>query len=178
MTSLEISQRGIFSKKTWKRIIISILFLVIFEYILFPAPVLANEENFANDGNIDEVIDPAQLKTLPLNDINDYEVARMEYRTATAYTSEINQCDGNPCRTASGFNLCKNDSENVVAANFLPFGTRVRLPDIFGDRVFVVRDRMSADNGDKIDVWFRNKQDALKFGVKYVKIEILSDIEP
>lgn len=90
----------------------------------------------------------------------------------TAYTSEVGQTDDSPCITASGLDVCERDEENVVAANFLPLGTRVRIPELFGDRVFYVEDRMNARYKMKMDVWMKNKQDAKKFGVKYTTIEV------
>src|SRR3989339_658118 len=54
----------------------------------------------------------------------------------TAYSSTVDQCDSTPCITANGYNLCENNKENVIATNFLPFGTKIRIPKQFGDRVF------------------------------------------
>ena len=91
----------------------------------------------------------------------------------TAYNSEIAQCDASPCITANGFNVCKHAKEDTIAANFLRFGTKVRIPELFGDRVFIVRDRMSKKYNNRIDIWMLKKSDAKQFGVKYAKIEIL-----
>lgn len=87
----------------------------------------------------------------------------------TAYSSCIEETDNTPFITASG-NYVR---PGVVAANFLPFGTKIRMPEIFGDKVFTVEDRMSRDYNDRIDVWFSTKEGALKFGQKISEIEIL-----
>jgi hypothetical protein len=46
------------------------------------------------------------------------------------------------------YDLCAaytdNGIEDSIAANFLPLGTVVRFPDLYGDKTFVVRDRMNA----------------------------------
>lgn len=101
------------------------------------------------------------------------KIIRVSAHTITAYNSEVSQTDDDPCTTANGFNLCKNNKEDSIAANFLKFGTRVRIPELFGDRVFIVRDRMNARHATRIDVWMKNHDDAMKFGIKFAKIEVL-----
>lgn len=95
---------------------------------------------------------------------------------ATAYSSTVDQTDASPCTTANGFNVCRHNQENVIAANFLPFGTRVRIPDKFGDRVFIVQDRMNRRYATgRIDIWMKSRQSAIQFGIKKVTIEVLGD---
>jgi len=93
----------------------------------------------------------------------------------TAYNSLRGQTDDDPCTTANGFNLCSNGKEDSVAANFLPFGTKIMIPDLFGDRVFVVRDRMNKRFSNRVDVWMIERSDALKFGVRQSQIVILEN---
>lgn len=104
-----------------------------------------------------------------------YSVVSVANYTVTAYTSEAAQTDASPCITATGFNLCKNGVEDTIAANFLPMGTKVRMPDLYGDRIFTVRDRMNARFKNRVDIWFKNKNTAIKFGIKKVKIEVLDE---
>ena len=87
----------------------------------------------------------------------------------TAYSSSIDETDNTPLITASG-NYVR---PGVVAANFLPFGTKVRMPKIFGDKIFVVEDRLHERYNDRIDVWFPTKEGALRFGQQISEIEIL-----
>jgi 3D (Asp-Asp-Asp) domain-containing protein len=94
-------------------------------------------------------------------------------RVITAYNSEAAQTDDDPCTTANGFNLCKHNEEDSIAANFLPFGTEVKIPELFGDRVFVVRDRMNSRFGNRVDVWMKDHGQALSFGVKVATIQVL-----
>ena len=91
----------------------------------------------------------------------------------TAYNSLPEQTDSTPCTTANGYDLCGNDREDVVAANFLRFGTKVRIPDRFGSRVFTVQDRMHPRFGQRVDVWMRERTHALAFGARYLAIEVL-----
>lgn len=109
---------------------------------------------------------------LPEN--NEREVAYVTAIVFTAYNSEIGQCDATPCITANGFNVCKHGKEDTIAMNGIKFGTKIRIPDLFGDRVFVVRDRMNARYGsNRADIWMIDKADARKFGVKLAKVEVL-----
>lgn len=95
--------------------------------------------------------------------------------TVTAYSSTRAQTDSTPCITANGFNVCAHNTENVVAANFLPFGTKLRFPDHFDDRVFTVQDRMHRRYSKRVDVWMKSTVAAKKFGVKKLRIEIISE---
>ena len=61
----------------------------------------------------------------------------------------------------------------MVAANWLPMGTKVRIPAFFGDKIFVVEDRMHARNAEKLDIWFASTDAARNFGVKIATVEIL-----
>ncbi|MBU1131912.1 3D domain-containing protein [Patescibacteria group bacterium] len=93
---------------------------------------------------------------------------------ATAYSSTADQTDSSPCITANGLNVCENNEENVIAANFLFFGTKVKLPELFGDRIFIVHDRMhSRFGGNRIDIWMTDRPKAKEFGVKRTKMEII-----
>lgn len=88
----------------------------------------------------------------------------------TAYTSTPDQTDGNPFITASG----KMVDEHTIAGNGLPFGTVIKIPSLFGEKRFIVTDRMNSRyNFGRFDVWLKSSQkEALKFGVKRVPVEI------
>lgn len=88
--------------------------------------------------------------------------------TVTAYSSTNGQTDGNPYRTAIGTLV----REGIVAANFLPIGTVVRFPDKFGDKLFLVEDRMDERFGLQVDIWMSRQEEAKKFGIQYLKMEI------
>jgi 3D (Asp-Asp-Asp) domain-containing protein len=88
----------------------------------------------------------------------------------------VAQTDSSPCITANGFNVCEHGIEDTVATNYLPFGTRVRIPELFGERVFVVRDRMNARYYRKFDIWMKDKAEAIQFGVRVAEIEVLREL--
>lgn len=90
---------------------------------------------------------------------------------ATAYSSTLDQTDNTPFITAWNTHV----RDGVIATNFLPFGTQVRIPDLYGDKVFTVEDRMNRRYTYRIDVWFSEREVAKSFGVKKVKIEVVSE---
>jgi len=64
--------------------------------------------------------------------------------SVSAYNSLPAQTDSTPCITASGLDVCaryeKLNDEDIIATNFwgLPFGTKVRFPKLFGDKIFTI----------------------------------------
>lgn len=86
----------------------------------------------------------------------------------TAYSSTPDQTDSTPFITASGTRV----RDGVLAANFLPIGTRVKIPEIYGDKVFIVEDRMNARYFKRADIWMETRAEAKKWGVKYVTLEV------
>ncbi len=97
------------------------------------------------------------------------EVAYTKYVTLTAYSSTVDQCDSTPFITANGTHV----HDGTIAANFLKFGTKVRIPEYFGDKVFIVEDRTHPRYGDRVDIWMETRQQALNFGKRKLKIEVL-----
>jgi len=97
--------------------------------------------------------------------------------TLTAYSSTPEQTDTTPFITASGAAV----GDGVIAANFLDFGTEVMFPEIFGEKIFVVKDRLhrrknkSLQHPHWLDIWMENTADAKKFGLKQnVRMVIVS----
>jgi 3D (Asp-Asp-Asp) domain-containing protein len=89
----------------------------------------------------------------------------------TAYNSEVGQTDDSPFIAAWGTRVY----DGMIATNDLPRGTRVRFPDIYGSRVFVVDDRMNSryTGTGRVDIWMVEKSDAINFGAKYLTMEVL-----
>lgn len=86
----------------------------------------------------------------------------------TAYSSTPDQTDNSPFVTASN----KRVRDGIVAANFLPFGTVVKFPTLFGDKEFIVEDRMKSNT--KVDIWFADRESALRFGIRRTDMVIVS----
>jgi 3D (Asp-Asp-Asp) domain-containing protein len=89
--------------------------------------------------------------------------ARKTYRVdITAYTSTVEECDSSPFITADGSIV----RDGIIATNILPFGTKVKIPKYFGDRIFEVRDRMNARYTYRIDIWMNDKKAMREWGLK------------
>lgn len=87
----------------------------------------------------------------------------------TAYSSTPEETDDTPHLTASG----KLVRDGIVAANFLPFDAKIQIPEVFGDKIFVVEDRMHGRKTDFVDVWMPTKAEAKKFGIRRTNIIVL-----
>ncbi|MFH1187768.1 MAG: hypothetical protein V1688_02805 [bacterium] len=88
--------------------------------------------------------------------------------TVSSYTSTADQTDDTPYITAFGTPI----RDGIVAANFLPVGTVIRFPDKFGDKLFVVEDRMNERYSMQVDIWMSDREEAKKFGIQYLKMEV------
>lgn len=88
---------------------------------------------------------------------------------ATAYTSSVDETDSSPFITASG----SRTHPGTLAANFLPFGTKVKIPSHFGDRIFTVEDRLHKRFSDRVDVWMETKKEAFAFGKRRVSVVVI-----
>ena len=89
----------------------------------------------------------------------------------TAYSSTPDKTDDPPFTTASG----SEERAGIIATNFWPFGTRVMIPAYFGNKVFVVEDRMHSRKKNGVDVWMPTRKAAINFGSAYADIEILDE---
>lgn len=172
---------GLFHLKLAKKFITTIIIITLFELLSFSAPTLAQTSNASSDEatTTDEICSDIVVDDNPYveNIISTQKSIEKGNKYGkihiTAYNSEPGQTDDSPCITANGYNLCKNGKEDSIAANFLPFGTKVRIPELFGDRVFVVRDRMHHRFTKRVDVWMAKRDKAIKFGIKSANIEIV-----
>jgi 3D (Asp-Asp-Asp) domain-containing protein len=167
-----------------RQLISAILFMTQYgqklAYILLLGSVLVNPHTaLAADANVDPTINSAGLSgangklcSIAVNELTPADPADARYTTSrivTAYTSTPDQTDSTPFITANGTYV----HDGIIAANWLKFGTRVRIPDMFGDKVFIVADRMNPRFDDRADIWMNDRQDAMNFGLRRLTIEVL-----
>jgi len=119
---------------------------------------------------IQTVVDPSPPVAM-IEDNKQYVVKERMVVPMTAYSSTVDQTDSTPFITASN----KRVRWGIVAANFLPFGTKVRIPSMYGDTVFVVEDRMNKRYWHRVDIWMHTRQEALQFGIRNLELEILQE---
>jgi len=100
----------------------------------------------------------------------DYQVTKTIKMVITAYSSTEDQTDDTPFITASG----KRVADGIIAINGMKFGTKVRIPSLYGEKVFEVQDRMHARKGTRhADIWMESREKAVDFGAKVTTIEVL-----
>jgi len=92
-----------------------------------------------------------------------------KYLWVTAYSSSPDETDDDPFITASG----KFVRDGFAATNILPFGTKIKIPSLFGDKIFTIEDRMHYRKTNVVDIWMDSKEKALKFGAHYVEVIVL-----
>lgn len=116
---------------------------------------------------------PSKLKVVaPKPQPPQYRAIKNLRMVVTAYSSTVDQCGGDPFVTASGTRV----QSGTFAVNGLPFGTKLRIPDYFGDKIFVVQDRMSSRYGrTRGDIWMPTRHDAIQWGARSVKVEIVQE---
>ncbi|MEK7086642.1 MAG: hypothetical protein AAB935_00080 [Patescibacteria group bacterium] len=88
----------------------------------------------------------------------------------TAYSSTPEETDDTPFITARGTAV----RDGIIATNLLPFGSRVKIPKLFGDKIFTVEDRMHRRKENFIDVWMPTKEDAEKLGINFTEVTVLN----
>lgn len=128
--------------------------------------------DFANS-NLEKTLAIVQENSLlpNLNPLNpEPQTVRKIKVVITAYSSTISQTDNTPFITAAGTTV----REGIVANNLLSFGTKIKIPELYGDKIFVVEDRMNSKKGYyHVDIWFPSYQEAKNFGAKRTHIEVL-----
>lgn len=86
----------------------------------------------------------------------------------SAYTSRPEETDSTPFTTASGTHV----HDGTLATNILKFGTKVRIPALYGDKIFTVEDRMNIRYQNHADIWVDDITDARKIGRRSVIMEV------
>lgn len=155
-----------------KRVVLVLALIAINLLFTIKATSLATPVNpsFGSQSREASVIDGAVVANtaLPEGIVSEPEIIVV---TVTAYSSTPEQTDDTPFITASGSSV----RDGVVASSFLPFGTQIKLPKMFGDKIFVVEDKMNSRYAgqSRIDIWFEDHSKAQAFGVRTLKAEIL-----
>ncbi|MDO8558846.1 MAG: hypothetical protein Q7R84_00770 [bacterium] len=109
---------------------------------------------------------------LPSSTLPEPKVIKTVKVIVTAYSSSVFETDDTPTITASNTEV----RDGIIANNLLPFGTKVRLPELYDDKIFVVEDRMNRRKGSyHFDIWFPSHSEAKNFGVENTYLEVLAN---
>ncbi len=87
---------------------------------------------------------------------------------ATAYCSCVSCCGKSDGITASGVKARANHTI-AVDRNIIPLGTHV----LYNGTEYVAEDTGGAIKGNRIDIYFDNHSDALKWGRRTIEIEVI-----
>ena len=153
-----------------------LIVLIILGALLSISPVLESKTSnknglsqTASEELSDKLIMVEQNSLLSISSPGQSESKKIKV-VITAYSSTVWQTDSTPFVTAAGIEV----RDGIVANNLLPFGTRVRIPELYGNKIFVVEDRMNYTKGYyHVDIWFTSYDEALDFGAKRTYIEVL-----
>ncbi len=133
---------------------------------------LKDEPSLIQANAVKSVSNPATSKSRAKTVVKTYVVS------ASAYSSSVDETDDSPFITAANTHV----RDGIVATNLInpetgkryAFGTVIKIPEIYGDKIFVVEDRMNSRYSTNVDIWFPSKELAKQFGRKTIKIEVLS----
>lgn len=92
----------------------------------------------------------------------------------TAYTAGYESTQkrkGHPLYGVTASGTKANQGRTIAMDKTIPFGTLVKIEGF--DEIFRVEDRGSKIKGNKVDVYFENVEDAIKFGKQKRKIFII-----
>ncbi len=148
------------SKRILSILIILILAIIFSETAISPIKAFVEPQTITDDIFLEN----------NKSDLNSKNNRKTFIVTVTGYSSSYDETDDDPYITASG----EIPYYGVVATNFLPIGTKIKIPSLFGEKIFVVKDRMNPRYYYRIDVWFPTKDAALNFGIHHnVEVEVL-----
>lgn len=174
-----------------KKLAVSLIVFVLFFEMGLPSAVLAAEESYvyaksAGPGlsslldkrREDKILARNEKLTIPSESETEFlpmendepRVIKERWITASAYSSTRDQTDGSPFTTAWQTPV----RDGIVATNFLPKGSMVKFPDLYGDKIFIVEDRMNARYFYRADIWMPTREEAIEFGMKYLHIQVLA----
>ena len=145
-------------------LIVSLGFILNFQ-VLAPETETSNPEEA-----ISALLTIEENSLLAVSSLPEPKVTRRVRVIVTAYSSTPFETDSDPFITAAGTQV----RDGIIANNLLSFGTKIRLPELYGEKIFVVEDRMSRKKGDyHFDIWFPSHWQAKNFGAKRTYLEIL-----
>ena len=154
-----------------KTINISLILVILLTQIMFPSLVkAAKADSLANiKGNNLTISESPEGKLFHLVK-GVKRPTKVVMTVLTAYSSTPDQTDEDPFIAASG----KRVYDGMVAANWLPMGTKIKIPSIYGEKVFTVDDRMNARYGyGRMDIWMNAPRAQVRqFGVKRASVEV------
>jgi 3D (Asp-Asp-Asp) domain-containing protein len=158
-------ERGIFIGKAKNYLLSGLVALAfLYPHIIQAATIFPDDQSLAV--NASSIIATAALQSV---DISPMPITQANVVWITAYASVPDETSDHPFITASGEHV----KDGIIASNFLPFGTQVTIPSLFGNKVFTVEDRMNQRFSQRVDIWMPTVTAAINFGIQHAEIMIL-----
>jgi len=130
-----------------------LLYLLLFLIILYLSLICHNVSQIIKTYKLDHEIEEVTLDNFQLSLLIEAQNRKLVKAVVTCYTSEVNQCDGDPWTTASGHKLKEGDK--IVANNCLDFGTKVLISGV----EYTVEDRKNSRYGcGWFDIWYGSSE--------------------
>ncbi len=170
MTNLFAQVPGLIRRSPLEGALVAILIIIV-SYIIVPFTAGAKAGEPAPDRGVALSVAAMQNQTATFGQLPTASLVGPFYTKevmATAYNSLPWQTDDTPFITASGTPV----RHGVVAANFLPIGTEITIPDLYGEQIFVVEDRMNPRYAEYVDIWMKDLEAARRFGRRSVVIHV------
>jgi len=149
---------------------LAVFALVIGQFIALKPVYSAENGILAMAGRVLDFANFSEKEQNILPESGPREADKVVHAVITAYTSTPNQTDDTPFIAAWGDRVY----DGMIAANWLPRGTKIRIPSLYGDKIFTVADRMNSRYGyGRLDIWMdTTRTEARKFGVQRVDVEV------
>lgn len=167
--SFSLAHRSKLERWGWGLLLVAVLGFNIFATQVDALAEVINRQPLSTEEG-----EPAEESVAPTQEFLPETEARKPRRiyksTLTSYTSRPGETDSSPFITANGSHV----HMGTIASNCLAFGTKVQFPELYGDQVFVVEDRLNSRYGcNMIDVWLPEYTQAIQFGHKYTTVYVL-----
>lgn len=125
-------------------------------------------DNYVDEEDILVAEIEPEHKTIPEIEFEEDDWINLGQFTVTAYCACESCCgiwaDEN-ATTASGVSAIEGTTI-AVDTSIIPFGTEVKI----NDHIYTAQDTGSAINGNRIDIYFEDHQEALEFGVQTIEV--------
>lgn len=114
---------------------------------------------------------PPGVSTLAFNGNVPVSIKTILYLRVTAYASVPDETSDHPFIMADGHHVY----DGAAASNILPFGTKIEIPALFGNKIFTIEDHTSPRFSQTIDLWMPTVTQAIDFGVSHTNIIVLAE---
>jgi len=119
---------------------------------------------------IQKVTTTTTVASRPETRVADFTALLPEEYVITAYCACMKCCGKTDGITASG--MIARANHTIASSEIFGFGTQLRINGI----IYTVEDRGGAIQGNRLDIYMNTHEEAIAWGVKVMRVEVLCDI--